>query len=181
MRWESLFADLEAQLQQADALALDAEVADRTRRELAAVRLADRLRSHAGAALSVSLVSGTTVRGSVLDVGSQWLLLAEEGGQALVPLAAVAGVSGLSRAVAPPAGAVAGRLGLGHVLRAVARDRQPVRLELTAAQVLTGTVDRVAADHLDLAEHPVGEQRRAAAVASVRAVPFAALALVRST
>lgn len=182
MRWEALFADLEAQLGREDAAQMDAEVADRTRREQATTRLADRVRAHVGRTLVLHLGVGLSATGQVEDVGPDWVLLREDGrGQMLVPLGAVIGVAGLSRSVAPPAGAVLSRLALGHALRAVARDRSPVRLQLTGGEVLTGTVDRVGSDHLDLAEHPWGEQRRAAAVTTVRAVPFPALLAVRST
>lgn len=181
MRWEGLFADLEAQLAREDAAQMDAEVADRTRREQATTRLADRVRAHVGRTLVVHLDAGSSATGEVVDTGPDWVLLREGGrGQVLVPLSAVIGVSGLSRSVAPPAGVVLSRLRLGHALRAVARDRSSVRLQLAGGEVLTGTVDRVGADHLDLAEHPLGEQRRAGAVAAVRAVPFPALLAVRS-
>jgi hypothetical protein len=98
-----------------------------------------------------------------------------------VPLGAVLGVHGLGAAVAPPDGsAVGGRLDLKWALRGLARSRTAVRLVLLDGSVLPGTLDRVGADHLDLAEHGRDEPRRAAAVRQVRLVPLAALVAVRS-
>jgi hypothetical protein len=50
----------------------------------------------------------------------------------------------------------------------------------TAAGVLSGTIDRVGADHLDLALHAPGEWRRAEAVTGVATVGFGGLYAVRS-
>jgi hypothetical protein len=47
-------------------------------------------------------------------------------------------------------GAVATRLGLGHVLRALAREGVPVVI-LTTGGEIRGRIDQVGADHLDLA------------------------------
>ena len=96
----------------------------------------------------------------------------------LVPTRAVVAVRGLTRAVAPAPGPVLRRLGTGHVLRGLARDRAPVSVH-AGAEVLTGTIDRVGADHLDLALHDLGEPRRPGAVAAVAAVAFAHLLQVR--
>jgi hypothetical protein len=179
VRWDALFADLEAQLDREREAEQDAEVAERSRAEWARTALADRLRAHEGAELGLLLAGGHRVAGTCVDVGAEWLVLAVGPAQALVPLHAVVAVSGLSRRVAPPPGVVLRRLGLGHALRALARDRAGVRL-VTAGGDLTGTIDRVGADHLDLAEHPAGEARRAGAVRAVLAVPFAALRAVHS-
>jgi len=179
VRWERLFADLEAQLDEAVAVDLRAEVADRTRAEQADVWLADRLRAAAGAEVVVHLLGGEVVAGRVEDVGPEWVVLAGAPGQALVPLGAVGSVAGLPRRVAPPAGEVLRRLTLRSALRALVRDRAAVRVSVTGAE-LAGTLDRVAGDHVDLALHPVGEARRPGAVLEVRAVPLAAVLVVRS-
>lgn len=179
MRWDRLFEDLEAQAEAEAAAEAWAEVAERSRGEQASVWLADRLRAHVGVELGVLLRGGATVSGACRDVGPEWVVLEEPRGQALVPLGAVTSVSGLSRRVAPPAGEVLRRLSLRTALRGLARDRAPVRLDVDGAE-LTGTLDRVAADHVDLAMHPVGERRTRAAVREVRAVPLTALLCVRA-
>lgn len=182
MRWDELFSDFEAQLEAADAAELQAEVADRTRREAALVRLVDRLREAVEHPLAVSTWGAGSVHGRLLDAGGDWLLLEEEGQrETLVPLAAVIGVTGLSgRAAAPGSeGEVGRRLDLRWALRGLARDRAGVSVVLRDGTTVSGTLDRVGADHVDLAEHPPGEPRRAGAVRQVRVVPIAALALVR--
>ena len=177
VRWDELFEDLEAQLDAASAAELVGEVSDRTRREQALVELADRLVAHTGQPLEVHLAGGTTYEGVLSTVAQQWFVLH---GPVLVALAAVTSVSGLGVAAATTGRAgVRRRSTLASALRAVARDRSPVRLVLVDGSVLTGTVDAVAADHLDLAEHPVDEARRRSAVRSVRTVAFSALASVR--
>jgi hypothetical protein len=62
----------------------------------------------------------------------------------------------------------------------LARDRTPVAVVLTSGDVLTGTIDRVGEDFVELAEHPVDEPRRAGSVRAVRLLPLSALAAVRS-
>jgi len=180
VRWDELFADLEAQLDAQEAADLAGEVADRTRRERALVELADRLVAAQGRVLAAQLVGGTTVEGVVADVAQQWLVLHGPQGPALVPVAAVVGVLGLGSAAATTGrDAVRRRISLAAALRAVARDRSPVRVGLADGSVVTGTLDAVGADHADLAEHPVDEPRRPGAVRGVRTLPFAALAWVR--
>ncbi|WP_066582612.1 hypothetical protein [Cellulomonas timonensis] len=175
MRWEALFADLEAQFAAHGAAELDAQVAELTRAERATVAIGDRLRAARGGVLSVRLRGGSTAEGQVLDAAPQWLLLGAQGRQALIPLAAVVVVTGLGPYVAPSPGVVEGRLTLGHALRALARDRVLVQVEVDGTE-LTGRIERVGADHLDLAAGHGEAARRDGLVA----VPFAGLRAVRS-
>ncbi len=180
MRWDALFDDLEAQLDREQAAEHWAEVAERSRAEFGRIALADRLRAHVGQQLTLRLRNGDQVSGAVDDVAAEWLALTQRAAQVLVPIEAVSSVGGLSRAVSPEPGVVLRRLGLRHALRALARDRAPVRLTLAGGAV-TGTIDRVGADHIDVAEHPVGEARRPGAVRQVVTIRLAALLAVRST
>jgi hypothetical protein len=182
MRWDELFTDLEAQLDAAEVADLAGEVSDRTRREMALLRLVDRLRAAAGATVSVALAGGLTVHGRLLDAGPDWVLLEETGNrELLLRAAAVLGVSGVGAASEVPGseGDVGRALDLRWALRALARSRAGVQVVLVDGTVLAGTLDRVAADHFDLAEHLPGEARRASAVRQVRLVPLAGLGVVR--
>ena len=184
MRWEELFADLEAQAAADDRAELDAEVAERTRRESARLRVVDRLRGAetAGHVLTFTVVGGSAgaavETGRVGGVGPDWVLVVRDGAEVLVVLAAVESVLGLGPESAEPGseGPVVARLGLGHALRAVARDRAEVGLTTTAGTVLVGTIERVGADHVELTDHPAGEPRLRG---SRRLVPFTALATLR--
>jgi len=174
VRWSALFADLELQLEAAEARGRDADVAELTRAERASVALVDRLRASQDHLLRVGLVHGGTVTGLLRDAGQAWFLLADGPREHLVPLRAVAVVAGLADVAAPPDVSALRRLGLGHVLRAVARDRSVVRVA-TSAGTVVGRVDAVGADHVDLAPvrpdtgRPTGERQ---------VVPFDALAIL---
>jgi hypothetical protein len=182
MRWQQLFADLQAQFEQEEAAEVRAESASRTRAEVGAIRLADRLAGSVGTRVGLGCGSAGAVSGVLVEVGVDWLLLEESGREDLVALAAVRTVSGLGRrTVAPePPGHVRVRLDLRRALRGLARDRAAVQLVLDDGGLLTGTVDRVGADYVELAEHALGEARRAESVQGVRAVVIESIAVVRT-
>lgn len=175
MRWEALFADMEAQLDAARTADLAAEVVELTRAERATVSVADRFRAARGATLTVRTDGGEQVSGMLRDASAQWILLDTQGRSSLVPLAAVTAIRGLTRHSAGGCGVVERRLTLGHALRALARDRVIVQI-VTHGGDLTGRVERVGADHLDLAAGHV-ESRGG----ELWAVPFAAIRVVRSS
>lgn len=190
MRWERLFDDVEAQWEAQQRRELDAEVADRTRRERALVRFDERLLAAAGGpggALTVRLAGGHEVCGTPVDVGDGWALVrvagpaGVSGSAALVSLSEVRLVRGLpTQAAAGREVTLARRFGLGYALRALSRDRATVRVGLVDGAGLVGTIDAVGADSFDLAEHPVDVPRRSANVIAVVTVPFGALAVVRT-
>ena len=195
MRWDRFFDDLEDQLAsewEAERAALDTE-AERLR--LSRVQLSERLTLLAardGASPTVAsfdLADGATVRASVTGVGADWVALAladGPGGAVVVPFASI-GAVGLPHAdllrtarPAPPRSPLADRLTFGFVLRDLVRRRAGVAVHLVSGRVLTGTIDRAGADHLDLAVHDQGAPRRADAVSGYRLVPFGAIAWIRA-
>ncbi|MEO6204314.1 MAG: hypothetical protein ABIO67_02870 [Mycobacteriales bacterium] len=182
MRWQDLFDDLEGQAAAQDAAEVRGEVADRTRRERGSLQLTDRLRPGTEHPLAVHLAGAGTVRGTLSEVGPDWLLLTESAGcEALVPLSAVLSVTGVGQRAEVAEGEVVRRLDLRWVLRGLARSRAGVTVVLRDGSVATGTLDQVGAEHVDLAEHAPGEARRAGAVRQVRVIPLSALSLVRSS
>jgi hypothetical protein len=183
MRWQQLFADLQGQFAEQEMAEERAQWASRTRAEVGAVALVDRLRGALDAPVSVHCRGAGAVTGRLVEVGVDWLLLEDDRARSsLVALAAVHAVGGLGRrtAAADEEGAVRRRLDLRRALRALARDRAAVQVVLVDGLVLTGTVDRVGADYLELAEHAGDLPRRAEAVHGVRAVVIASIAQVRS-
>src|SRR5215210_1722490 len=156
MRWQQLFADLSAQFDEAEAAA-----------ELAEVSLAGRFAGSTGAEVRLRCRGGGQLAGVLADVGPDWLLLVDgRGAESVVTTAAVASAVGLGRRTGSEedAGRPRVQFDLRLVLRAMARDRSAVVLTTDDGMVLTGTIDRVGADFVELAEHPSGEPRRAAAV-----------------
>ena len=193
MRWDRFFDDLEGQLAsewEAERAALDTE-AERLR--LSRVALHERLslltgRDAAAPIISVELSDDTTLRATVTGIGADWVALhPAEGrpGAVVVPFAGIVGIGmphhDLLRSArpAPSRSTLAERMTFGFVLRDLVRRRAGVAVHLTTGRVLTGTIDRAGADHLDLALHDPGTPRRADAIAGHRIVPFSAVAWVR--
>jgi hypothetical protein len=182
VRWDGLFDDLEAQASALDRAERAAEVEERTRTEIGALRWRDRARAAVGTALRVRLAGGLTVTGVVARVGPDWLLIEEDTGrESVVAAAAVVGLRGLGRHAAVPdsEGVVESRLGLRHALRGIARDRAVVRLQLVDGSTVDATVDRVGSDFVEVAAHGAGEARRRTEVREVELVPLTAIAAVQ--
>jgi hypothetical protein len=181
VRWQRLFADLEAQFDAAERRDLDVEVADRTRHELGQVGLQDRLRAAAGERIEARVCGVGAIRGVVQATGAGWVLLGAPGPvEWLVPMTSLLTVAGLGRAASPAVAArsVEGRLGLRHMLRAIARDRAAVHLTLTDGWTWSGTLERVGADHFDVTGSP-DDVARPGGPAGVVTVTFSGFAALR--
>jgi hypothetical protein len=186
VRWDELFADLSGQGEADEAAALDSEVADRYRWEAGRTGLTDRARGWLPRSIvSVGLPAGQTVRGPLLAVGGDWLVLGDGRLDCLVPVAAVRWLrpdsQGQAGTLEPTrgAGAAVHRLRLVHAVRLLVRDRTYVRIRLVEGETVSGTMDRAGPDHLDLAQHPADLPRRASAVHSTWLLPYAAITSIR--
>lgn len=181
MRWDGLFADLEAQLSQAAWQETEAEAAELTRGETAGVHLVDRLRGAVGHDLTLRLTGGDRLEIRVSTVGPSWIGGTDGAGAVLVPLSSVSLVEHRLPVAAAERSASARVMGIGSVFRSLARSRMPIALVgVEGSQLAEGTIDRVGADHLDLALHARDEIRRRDAVRGVAVVPFTAVGYVRS-
>jgi len=77
MRWDRLFADLEARFDEIEDAEAAAELADRQRVAFGAVRAAQRLAGSLDQPIRVRLAGGASIGGVLRTVGPDWLLLAE--------------------------------------------------------------------------------------------------------
>jgi len=200
MRWELLFADLEARFDElADAEAA-AESADRERVAIGAVSALQRLTGAIDQPIRVRLAGGGSVAGVLRTVGPDFLLLTEgRDRDCLVALTAVTAVEGLTAASGSVLTGLTLRLDLRRALRGLVRDRSPVAVALTGwtggsltsglgtgavgvagSGEITGTIDRVGADFIEIAVHAAWEPRRAGTVLSVALVPLAAVMVIRA-
>lgn len=182
MRWEQLFDDLEGRMAQEERRELELEVADRTRRERALLGLHERLLALAGSPMRVelSLRAIGVHRGRVLAVGADWVLLDGVGVQrTLAPFAAIVRAAATGNRF-ETGGGLPKRFTLGYALRELSRDRAIVTVCDITGGAVTGTLDSVGRDMVEVAEHPADVPRRPAQVLARQLVPFAAIAAVRS-
>jgi hypothetical protein len=190
VRWDRFFDDLEGQLAsewEAERAALDTE-AERLR--LSRVSLRERLtslvdRERNGTAPSFEVGGGTVVSAEVTAVGADWVAL--DGGRAgalVVPFSAIEAIgmphADVLRSARPSLrrSALSDRMTLGFVVRDLVRRRVAVTVHLVQGRLLSGTIDRAGADHLDIALHDRGAPRRATEVTGHRIVPFGAVAWI---
>ena len=84
MRWEQLFADLEAQLASAHQQGVEEEAAEQARAEYSRVRLTDRLRLRQGEPVRALLTGAVPLEGRVRTVGAGWVVLEDRGTEHLL-------------------------------------------------------------------------------------------------
>lgn len=193
MRWDHLFDDLAGQLEHE----LTAEEADLQKEEerLRLGRLGvrervvalKRTRDSRLRELGVVLRNGVRIRLAPMTVGRDWMagdIDGRDDAQAVVPFDAIESITLRDDQVAPSLAAdepkpdLSSRLGLPFLLRDLCRRRVAVQIDTLSASV-TGTIDRVGRDHLDLAEHDLDTPRRREAVTGIRLVRLDQVVVLR--
>lgn len=161
MRWELLFGDLEAQLQEVSAQELEREINELARIEASQLTFAEALRGAGDDPVSITLPSGTSFHGSLVRVEKEWLLLDEGNRSVLVPLVHVLRVQGLGIQRARAVSRVP--YSLAAALRVLARNRSVVVVELESARTASvrGVLDQVGADYVELLQLADGVSRAA--------------------
>jgi hypothetical protein len=198
MRWEHLFDDLESQLEQEIGAEEGDLVAEEERLRLSRLAVRDRVRAMAGRTgadrpLRLLLGDGSRLALTVEAVGRDWIAgeptpPAGARRSCVVPIASIASCfpdagqlqasTAASAGDGSTAGSLAARLGLPFVLRDLCRRRASLAVT-TPLGHLHGTLDRVARDHVDLAEHEPGSPRRQSSVRAVRMLPISQIVLVQ--
>ncbi|WP_114855875.1 hypothetical protein [Brachybacterium sp. YJGR34] len=158
MRFERIFDDLEGRFAHHEQEEMRAVSEDLTRAERAQLTLADRLRGAGGRPLILHVGASLRLSGAVADVGEHWVALTDraDGRRAVVPLAGIGFIEGLPTRARPAEETLRSALGLGSILREIARDRSVVRVETTAGGIV-GRIAAVGADAVDVHSLPTGE------------------------
>lgn len=182
MRWNDLFADLEAQLEFGQWEAVEQDAAEMTRGMWAELSLMDRLRGALGQQIRVVLLDGRVQSLELRSVGPTWVGGIAESGAVLFSRDAILGVEGpLQRATVPSRPLQAGP-SLASIYRALGRRREVLQVLGKHGEIVAeGTIDRVGKDHFDVAMHARDEFRRATSVRGMRVIPFEAVLLVRAS
>ena len=193
MRWDSLFDDLESQLEREQTAEDEDLEAEHERLRLGRLSLRDRIvalkGADADARVSLTLADGSRVSVCPATMGRDWLSAELRDGSwtsCIIPISAIVamqlGIHQVAHSLAvvaqPAVPSVSDRLGLAFVLRDLCRRRAAVELATVTGR-MHGTIDRVGRDHFDLAVHEPGVPRRASAVTEYRLVPFSQVVMVR--
>ncbi len=188
MRWERLFQDLEGQLEYETDAELEDLARDEERLRVARLTLADRVRNlSADKDVTVTVRLGVgrhTLECVIVRVGRDWALVRILSplalrGEALVPLGAISrfefeSTQNAQRSLAPRASralGLANDIGLPFVLRDLCRRRRHVTL-VTHSEDVSGTIERVGRDHVDVAVHLPHHSRATNRDGAVTTVPF---------
>lgn len=181
MRWESLFADLESQLNAEHARERTVEIQEMVRIERSQLKLWSYLAGQVGCGITVVLLGGQRLRGHLRHVGIDWLSLLDGAAEYMVLAPGVRSleVEG-TRAALPEETVARRRVSQGAALRGLVRDRARVTVwALDGALMGTGTLDHAGADHLRLAQHAADGFRRSSDVLSVSLLPLRSVASLR--
>lgn len=182
MRWNDLFADLEAQLEFGQWQAVEQDAAELTRGMWAELTLIDRIRAAMGQRVRIVLQDGRTQQLEVKAVGPSWVGGVDDTSSLILAREVIVGVDANLRRAEVPSRPLQAGPSLAGIYRILSRRREPLQILAKNGSVLAeGTIDRVGKDHLDVALHARDDFRRSAALQGLRIIPFDAILLVRAS
>lgn len=181
MRWERLFANIEAQEAAESLRAQEDSIAEMTRLLASEETLQERLLTRLDQQLTLILSGRESVlRLSLSAVGKDWIAGREAGREVLIQLRHI-------MAFVPETGPSSQRagdprvltVGFRSALRELARQRQRVEVKMASGEAsFGGTIDHVAVDHCVLVQHAADEFRREKAIRAVTWLPITSIAVV---
>ncbi len=177
MRWDSLFEDLESQLQaQLEAQFRD-EVAENIRIERASEDLLGRLRTLLGCTVNLHLSGSVEVGGVLGPLGKEYLCLEAETSNLLIMQKVIRRISWSPRTrCSPPTGSEPTTIKLPALLRGLLRDRSQLRIHDELGKLLVeGTPTQIGKDFLSIASHPRDEFPRESSITDHSIVPLDAI------
>lgn len=170
-----LLDDLEGQAAALYAGEREAEVADRSRAEYAAVTFASRLMASIELPVTLEVAGLGRLAGRLRRVGAGWCLLASASGEWLVPIDSVVAAESLSeRSLPEVAWTSVTRLGLGSALRRLADESAPCVVFTREGAAHEVVLERVGADFVEAVtagESPRRTLLRLAAVSAIQSRP----------
>lgn len=182
MRWNDLFADLEAQLEFGQWHAVEQDAAELTRGLWAELSLMDRIRAAMGQRIRIILQDGRTQLLDVKTVGPGWVGGADDTSSLLLTRDVIVGIDANLRRAEVPSRPLQAGPNVSRIYRTLARRREALQiLGKTGTVLAEGTIDRVGRDHIDVALHARDDFRRSTAVQGIRIIPFDAILLVRAS
>lgn len=182
-RWDSLFEDLENQFASERELEAGALAGEAERTRIAALSLRDRLSALTpDTRVVIRDAAGEPHRLILRAAGSDWIAGVDEDSAGIVVLR----VDAIDEVRIPPAEravSLAGhtpdplrsRMGIGFVLRLLARRRAASTLGTVRGGRYTGTLSNAAGDHVDIALHDAGSAVNASreeATVAIRAIAW---------
>lgn len=162
MRWDRLFAELEAQADDEELLERDALIADLRDEELGSTSWRDLL----SGAVELEVVGAGRVEGRAEEVTEQWVRLSGRHRDHVVSLPAVLSLRG-GDGRRPAPGPLSARLGWSALFRAVRDEAEAVRVVRRDGTTVEGDIVAVLADAVSIGR---GERRWV--------IPYAQLAAV---
>lgn len=182
MRWNDLFADLEAQMEFGQWQSVEQDAAELTRGMWAELTLMDRLRAAMGQQVRVVLQDGRMQPIQLQAVGPTWIGGVDDMSAVIVLRDAILGVDADLKAATVPSRPLQAGPSVAAIYRALARRREAIQVVGRNGVVIAeGTIDRVGEDHIDVALHSRDEFRRSSVLQGMRILPFDAILLVRAS